>query len=232
VRLDAFLSKSLGLSRREARKLVREGKVKVEGRPVKDPSFKVGKDAKVEVEGEPVSYREKVYLLLYKPPGYLSTTEEGKAYPSFLELLGEKYGGRKLFSAGRLDAPSRGLLLVTDDGELAHRLTHPRHKVEKEYLVKLDKPFKEEVTALRAVKVEGRPVALKEAELLEDKLLRLVLTEGRHRIVRRLLKALGYQVEDLLRVRIGPLKLEGLKEGEYRELSEGEVKALKESVGL
>ncbi|NPB06166.1 MAG: rRNA pseudouridine synthase [Aquificae bacterium] len=231
MRLDRFVAKALGVSRKEARKLIRDGRVTIDGKTVTDPSFSV-KGGVVALDGKPLETPRKVYLALFKPAGYLSTTERDGPYPSFLELLGESFRGRRLFAAGRLDAPSRGLLIVTDDGQLAHAVTHPKRKVEKEYLVKLDKPFKEELTALRAVEVEGKPVAVKEAELVDEDLLRLVLTEGRYRIIRRLMKALGYEVEDLLRVRVGPVRLEGLKEGTFRPLTEEELELLKREAGI
>ena len=234
MRLDKYLSKSLHITRKEAKELIREGRVKVNGEVIKNPNYKVKEGERVEVEGKELKPKEKVYILLYKPKGYLSTTEREAEHPSFLELVEEKFGGRKLFAAGRLDVDAEGLLFITDDGELAHRLTHPKWKVEKEYIVELDKDFRDEdLEKLKEVKVDDKPVALVEAEKLGDKKLRVILTEGRHHIVKRMFKALGYNVVSLKRTRIGSLKLpEDFEPGDYRELSEEEIKELKELVKL
>lgn len=234
MRLDKYLSKSLHITRKEAKELIREGRVKVNGEVIKNPNYKVKEGERVEVEGKELKPKEKVYILLYKPKGYLSTTEREAEHPSFLELVEEKFGGRKLFAAGRLDVDAEGLLFITDDGELAHRLTHPKWKVEKEYIVELDKDFRDEdLEKLKEVKVDDKPVALVEAEKLGDKKLRVILTEGRHHIVKRMFKALGYNVVSLKRARIGSLKLpEDFEPGDYRELSEEEIKELKELVKL
>jgi len=234
VRLDKYLSKSLHISRKEAKELIREGRVKVGGKVIKSPEYKVKEGESVEVEGKEVKPQRNVYLILYKPKGYLSTTEEGKEYPSFLELIREYFPSRKLFSAGRLDVDAEGLLFVTDDGELAHRITHPKWKVEKEYLVKLDREIKgEDLSKLREVKLEGKPVQLVKAEKLSGDTVKVILTEGRHHIVKRLFKAIGYNVVDLKRTRIGNLKLdEGMEPGEWRELTEEEVKEIKEKLRI
>ncbi|NPA33198.1 MAG: rRNA pseudouridine synthase, partial [Aquificae bacterium] len=175
-----------------------------------------------------------VYIMLYKPKGYLSTTERDAKYPSFLELLGEHYSGRKLFSVGRLDADAEGLLLITDDGLLAHRLAHPRWKVEKEYEVLLDEDVTpEELERLREVKPDGKPADIAGLKREGRARVRITLREGRHHIVKRLFKAIGRNVISLKRTRIGPLKLdENLSQGEWRELSQEEVKQLKNSVKL
>jgi len=234
VRLDKFVARSLSISRKEAKELIREGRVRVNGTVVRNPDYRLKEGERVEVEGKEISYKEKVYLKLYKPRGYLSTTEKEHRYPSFLELLEEHYGGRKLFAAGRLDVDAEGLLIVTDDGELAHRITHPKWKVEKEYEVVLDRnPSPEILRSLHSVELDGRPVALKSVEIIGDRKLRLVLTEGRFHVVKRLLKAVGFNVLSLKRTRIGSIKLDPYMEpGEWRELSEEEIKTLKEVVKL
>jgi len=232
VRLDKYIAKAINVTRKEAKELIREGRVKVGGKVVKTPEYKVREGEKVEVEGVSVKPKDFVYIMLYKPKGYLSTTEEGAKYPSFLELIKEHFGNRKLFSAGRLDVDAEGLLLITDDGELAHRVTHPKWKVEKEYVVELDKPFKD-LERLKDVVIEGKSVSLVWAQKLTDNVLKVVLTEGRHHIVKRLFKALGYSVKNLKRTRIGSIKLdEEMEAGDWRELRSDEIKSLKELVKL
>ncbi len=234
MRLDKYLSKSLHITRKEAKELIRAGRVKVSGKVVKIPDYKVKESEKVEVDGKEIRPKEKVYIMLYKPKGYLSTTERGSEYPSFLELIEERFGGRKLFPAGRLDVDAEGLLLITDDGEFAHRITHPKWKIEKEYVVELDRKFRDEdIDKLKDVSLEGKPVALVKAERLGDKRLKVVLTEGRHHIVKRMFKVLGYNVTSLMRTRIGSLKLpEDFEPGEFRELTEEEIRELKRLVKL
>ena len=234
MRLDKYLSKSLHITRKEAKELIREGRVKVEGKVIKSPDYKVKEGEKVEVEGKELKPKEKVYIILYKPRGYLSTTEREAEHPSFLELIEEQFGGRKLFAAGRLDVDAEGLLFITDDGELAHRLTHPKWKVEKEYIVELDKDFKDEdLGKLKNLTIDNKPVALVKAEKLGNRKLKVVLTEGRHHIVKRMFKALGYNVVSLLRTRIGSLNLpEDFEPGYFRELSENEVKEIRKLVKL
>ncbi|GAB6065217.1 pseudouridine synthase [Aquifex pyrophilus] len=232
MRLDKYIAKAINVTRKEAKELIREGRVRVGGRVVKIPEYKVKEGERVEVEGVSVKPKDFVYIMLYKPKGYISTTEEEAKYPSFLELIKESFGNRKLFSAGRLDVDAEGLLLVTDDGEFAHRVTHPKWKVEKEYVVKLDKPFID-FERLKSVELDGKPVSLVGAEKLSEDTLKVVLTEGRHHIVKRLFKALGYKVKELKRTRIGSLRLdEDMEPGEWRELKEEEEKSLKKLVKL
>ncbi|AAC06794.1 pseudouridine synthase [Aquifex aeolicus] len=232
MRLDKYLSKSLHISRKEAKELIREGRVKVSGKVVKQAEYRVKEGEEVEVEGKSVKPKKNVYLMLYKPKGYLSTTEEDKKYPSFLELIREHFPSRKLFSAGRLDVDAEGLLLITDDGELAHRLTHPKWKVEKEYIVRLDRDIgDEELKKLYEVKLEEKPVQLVKAEKLSGDTVKAILTEGRHHVVKRLFKAVGHNVVYLKRTRVGNLRLdENMEPGEWRELTEEEVKELKRLV--
>ena len=173
--------------------------------------------------------------MLNKPKGYLSTTEQNRDYPSFLELLPE-YEHLKPFAAGRLDVDAEGFLLITTDGELAHRITHPKWKVPKTYEVELEKPLSEEDLRKiqnREIKVEGKPVAVEKVEQISPNRVLLTISEGRFHIVKRLFKELGNRVVSLKRIAIGPIELDpSLQEGEYRELTEEEVKALKKSVKL
>jgi len=234
VRLDKYLSKALHISRKEARELIREGRVKVGGKTVRETDYRVKEGEGVEVEGKSLKPKKKIYIMLYKPKGYLSTTERKAKYPSFIEFLAEHFGHRKLFSVGRLDVDTEGLLIVTDDGQLSHRLTHPKWKVEKEYIVELNRGISDEdIKKLYEIKLEKKPVQLVKVQKLSDNRVNIILTEGRYRIVKRLFSAIGYTVKDLKRVRIGNIKLdENLEPGEWRQLTEEEVKKLKELVRL
>jgi len=234
VRLDKYLSKALHISRKEAKELIREGRVKVNGKTVRETDYRVKEGEEVELEGKSLKPQERVYIMLYKPKGYLSTTEREAKYPSFIEFLAEHFAHRKLFSAGRLDVDAEGLLIVTDDGQLSHRLTHPKWKVEKEYIVELDRVIiDEDLKKLYEIKLEKKPVQLVKAEKLYDNRVNVVLTEGRYHIVKRLFSAIGYTVKELKRVRIGNIKLdENLELGEWRQLTEEEVKKIKKLVRL
>ncbi len=236
MRLDKYISKALGLTRSEAKNLIRSGAVTVNGEVVKRADFKVPEGAEVLVEGKRVEKTDKVYLMLYKPKGYLSTTERNAEYPSFLELLPE-YEHLKPFAAGRLDVDSEGLLLVTNDGVLAHRITHPKWKVPKTYEVILEKPLSEEDSEKipKGVEIDGKPARVESVKVDEENPSRvfITLTEGRYHIVKKLFAALGNKVLNLKRIAIGSLKLdESLYEGEYRELTDEELQGLKKEVKL
>ena len=236
MRLDRYISKALGVPRKEAKDIIRRGEVVVNGEVVKKADYKVPEGAEVLVDGTRVEAKEKVYIMLNKPKGYLSTTERDRDYPSFLDLIPE-YEHLKPFAAGRLDVDSEGLLLITTDGELAHRLTHPKWKVPKTYEVILEKPLTEQDVEkiLKGVEIEGEPVKVEKVEIDKENPTRvfITITEGRYRIVRRLFEKLGNRVLNLKRISIGSLKLdEELLEGYYRELTEDEIKRLKKEVKL
>ncbi|RTZ59866.1 MAG: 16S rRNA pseudouridine(516) synthase [Gammaproteobacteria bacterium] len=235
MRLDKYISKALGVSRKVAKELIRQGRVWIDGKVIKKADFKVSPNAKVVIDGEELELKEKIYLMLYKPKGYLSTTEREADYPSFLDLLPE-YEHLKPFAAGRLDVDAEGFLLVTNDGLFAHRITHPRWGVSKTYEVVLEKPLSSEDIAklLRGeVKIGGKPIKVKEIKPLEENRVLLTLTEGKYHIVKRLFRSLGNKVLYLKRVAIGGVTLDpSLREGEYRELTEEEVKKLKRLVKL
>jgi 16S rRNA pseudouridine516 synthase len=235
MRLDKYISKALGVTRKEAKEIIRRGEVQVDGEVVKKADFKVPEKANVFVDGQKVEAKDKIYLMLNKPKGYLSTTERDKDYPSFLELIPE-YEHLEPFAAGRLDVDAEGFLLITNDGQLAHRITHPKWKVPKTYEVLLEKPLTEEQIEKikqRKVLVDGKPVAVEDLKVLEPNRVLLTITEGRFHIVKNLFKELGNKVLNLKRVAIGEIQLDDdLLEGYYRHLTEEEVKKLKKMVGL
>ena len=236
MRLDKYISKALGVPRKEAKEIIKRGEVTVNGEVVKKADYKVPEGAEVLVEGQKVEAKEKIYLMVNKPKGYLSTTERDKDYPSFLDLIPE-YEHYQPFAAGRLDVDSEGFLLVTNDGELAHRITHPKWKVPKTYEVILEKPLTEQDVEkiLKGVEIEGKPVAVSSVELDKDNPRRvfITVTEGRYRIVRRLFEKLGNKVVNLKRIAIGGIKLdEDLAEGYYRELTDEEIGKLKKDLKL
>jgi 23S rRNA pseudouridine2605 synthase len=184
------------------------------------------------------------YVVLNKPLGVITTARDESARTTVLDVVGEEgQSGHRLFPVGRLDADTSGLLLLTDDGELAFRLTHPRYKVSKEYIaVLIGSPSGADLEELRAgVKLEEGTTAPAEVEVLavtpgsRDSVLaelRVVIREGRHRQVRRMIHGVGHKVHSLRRTGFGPLKLGRLKTGSWRVLGEAEVAALRRAVGI
>ena len=224
-------------SRRAADKLISSGVVKVNGR-VPPPDGVLVDPAKdeVTVDGKAVKPQTRHrYLMVNKPLGVITTAKDQAARATILDVVGEEgMGGHRLFPVGRLDADATGLLLLTDDGDLAFRLTHPRFKVPKEYLVLVGgSPNGVDIEKLRSgIKLDDGMTAPAEVEVLRVMPgpmaeLKLVIREGRHRQVRRMLLAVGHRVQALTRIGFGPLKLGRLKTGGWRVLGEAEIAALR-----
>ena len=233
MRIARYLAQAGITSRRKAETLVKKGLVRVNGRVVRDLSFKIDPDRdRVTVSGQPVVLNKKrVYVLLYKPRGYLSASKDRYNRPLVNNLV--KLPGVRLFPVGRLDLDSEGLLIMTNDGELTYRLTHPRFGIEKEYIVHLHKEPGEELEKLiQGIQVGEDFLKAEYVERLVGKRVRIVLKEGKKREIRRMLGKLGYRTVRLIRIREGPIHLGGLKPGEYRFLKQKEVRTLKRYVGI
>jgi 23S rRNA pseudouridine2605 synthase len=199
----------------------------VNGKVTSDLATQVSRADQVKVDGRTVRQQGFVYVLLNKPKGYLTTRSDDRKRKTIYDLLPP--GLPKLAHVGRLDLDSEGLLLLTNDGELALHLTHPRYKLRKEYLVTLDREF--DMADLPKVRqgvylAEGR-ARFDELHKIGSDQVRVVLTQGIKRQVRRVLASLGYRVHRLQRIRIGPLMARGLKPGEFRELRPEELAALR-----
>ncbi|PPD58858.1 pseudouridine synthase [Dehalogenimonas etheniformans] len=219
-------------SRRDLAEVIKAGRVKVNvviaesfSLPLK-PTDTVTFDDNMVERTKP----QKVYLALNKPMDVISTTEDNHGRRTVIDLLPEEYKRLKLFPVGRLDEDTTGLILLTNDGELAYRLTHPKFEVEKEYLAAVDGALNvTQVDQLqKGIELDdgmSAPAKIKPV-LLSPYNYRIVIHEGRKRIVRRLFAAVGHQVRLLKRVRIGKLKLENLKEGSIRRLTTAEVREL------
>ena len=235
-RLQKYLARCGVASRRRAESLIAQGRVRVNGEPVTEQGRQIDPDRdRVEVDGRPISPPPgKVYLALNKPTGVVSTTSDPWGRPTVADLLP---GTARLFPVGRLDADSEGLMLMTNDGELAHRLMHPRYGCSKEYLVLVrGRPGAEALERLKqGVELEEGQTAPAEVEATRTEAggswLRVTLREGRKRQIRRMLGTVGLPVERLKRVRIGPLRLGNLPKGASRQLSEREVAALRRAAG-
>ena len=226
-------------ARRKADILIASGQVKINGATARTGQQVDPARDRVTVNGKVVRPpARETYVMLNKPRGVLSTVRDDRGRPTVLDGLGTRTGRPRLFPVGRLDLNSRGLVLLTDDGELAVRLLHPRYHVEKEYRVRIaGTPSAEAIQRLREGMTIGEelfaPVSvriIRSDSRASD--LSLVLWEGRKREVRRLWAALGHRVDDLQRVRIGPLRLGSLRSGEERPLTSTEVLKLHSAVGL
>ncbi len=217
-------------SRRSCEELIEEGRVTVDGE-VAILGRRVDPDvAEVAVDGVPVSVRPGlVYYLLNKPKGAVVTASDPQGRATALDLMPRE---PRVFSVGRLDADTEGLIIFTNDGDLAHRLAHPSYGVEKEYLVEVDGiPTAGQVRQLRTgVMLDDGMTTPARASTVEPRILKLTIHEGRNRQVRRMLAAVGHHVVRLVRVRIGPVSDRALAPGEWRPLTPEEVRGLEESV--
>ena len=245
-RLNRFLARAGVASRRAADVLIASGAVRVNGERPPPSGVLIDPDKdQVTVDGravKPVTRHR--YLVLNKPLGVITTARDEEARTTVLDVVGEEgQAGHRLFPVGRLDADTSGLLLLTDDGELAFRLTHPRYKVAKEYIATvIGNPSTADLETLRTgVKLEEGVTAPAEVEMLavtpgdrESVLadLRIVIREGRHRQVRRMVHGVGHKVQSLRRTGFGPLKIGRLKVGGWRLLGDAEVAALRRAVGI
>jgi 23S rRNA pseudouridine2605 synthase len=192
---------------------------------VTDPARDVGKGDDVRVDGSQVAAESREVWAVNKPAGVVSTAREPGSRPAVVSLVESE---ARLYPVGRLDADSTGLLLLTNDGELANRLIHPRYEVAKAYRVELRRPPAEaDLRRLASgVELDDGPTAPAEVRRLGERELEIVLREGRNRQVRRMAEAVGNGVAALRRVRFGPIELGGLAEGEARRLSDEEIAAL------
>jgi 23S rRNA pseudouridine2605 synthase len=226
LRLAKFLAHGGVASRRKAEKLIAAGRVTVAGEVVTDPARDVGEEDDVRIDGGPVAVESREVWAVNKPAGVVSTAREPGERTAVVELV---KSAARLYPVGRLDADSTGLLLLTNDGELANRLTHPRYEVPKTYRLHLARPPAEaDLEALAAgVELEDGPTAPAEVRRLGDRELEIVLREGRNRQLRRMAEAIGNRVVALRRVRFGPIELAGLPEGGSRRLEPDEVDALR-----
>jgi 23S rRNA pseudouridine2605 synthase len=225
VRLAKFLARAGVASRRAAEKLIADGRVTVGGQPAADPASDVDEDSDVRVDGRTVFAEAAETWMLNKPAGVVSTAREPSGRKAVTELVSS---ASRLYPAGRLDADSTGLILLTNDGELANRITHPRYEVQKTYRAELRRPPSErDLDQLRrGVELEDGPTAPAEVLRTGEREIEITIHEGRNRQVRRMAEAIGNDVLVLERVRLGSLELGGLGSGEARRLNEDEVERL------
>jgi 23S rRNA pseudouridine2605 synthase len=225
MRLAKYLAHCGVASRRRAEELIAAGRVTVAGERVTDPARDVDESSGVALRGKPVRPEPREVWMLNKPAGVVSTSREPGPRRAVVELVDSS---RRLYPVGRLDADSTGLILLTNDGELANRLTHPRFGVERTYKVRLRRPATEsQVRRLRrGVELEDGLTAPAKVRRTSSRVVEMTIAEGRNRQVRRMIEAVGNQVVALARIRFGPLSLGELPEGKARRLRPPEVRRL------
>ena len=230
MRLNAFLARAGVASRRGADELIKTGRVLVNGRPGELNTFVSARDA-VEVDGHRVRPQPLSYVLLHKPAGVLTTARDPQGRPTVVGLVRSE---ARVVPVGRLDADTTGALLLTNDGELAHRLAHPRYEIDKVYEVEVEgEPSDEALQRLATgVQIDDSPTAPAQVRRLSTDRIELTIHEGRKHQVKRMFEAVGHRARRLHRSGYASLTVNGLAPGESRDLSRGEVEALQRLVRL
>ncbi len=231
TRLNKFISNAGITARRKADELIFTGRVTVNMQTVTEPGTKINPEKDVvKVDGEKVKPQtEFIYVVLFKPRGYVTTTHDEKGRPTVMDLIGLN---TRLYPIGRLDYDTDGVLLLTNDGEFSNMMMHPRHKIFKTYFAKLDKPIEEndERKLREGVMIDGKPTSRAKVRIIPntgDQNIWISIHEGRNRQVRRMLETLGYLVQRLKRVEYARIGLDGLKPGEWRYLTPEELDTAK-----
>jgi 23S rRNA pseudouridine2605 synthase len=231
VRLARYLAHSGAASRRAAEKLIAAGRVTVGGEVMRDPARDVDESSEVALDGEPLAPEPREVYALHKPGGVVSTAKDTHGRRTVIEFVPSE---RRLYPVGRLDADTTGLILLTNDGDLANMLTHPSFEVDKTYRATVE-PAPVPEPALRelreGVELDDGRTAPASVRQLDPGVLELTIHEGRKRQVRRMIEAVGHRVKALERVGFGPLTLGKLPEGEFRRLTPAEVERLRKAAG-
>lgn len=228
IRLQVFIAHSGVASRRNAEKIIQDGRVTVNGLTVTELGTKVSPSDAVCVDGRRIEpEKRKIYVLLNKPSGYVCSLADEKGRPVAADILADKYEER-LYNIGRLDMYSAGAILFTNDGEFASIVGHPSSEIEKEYVVEASMPFPDRVidSFKNGIRIDNVYYKARDAERLSSRRLRVVLIEGKNREIRKVLESFDVRVKNLIRTRIGPVTLGDLKYGEFRELSPDEIAGL------
>jgi 23S rRNA pseudouridine2605 synthase len=226
VRLNRFLAACGVGSRRHCDELIAACRVAINGKVCTDFSAQPTPRDHVKVDGKLVHAEQPLTIMLHKPPGFVSTRKDVHARDTVFGLLPKKFSC--LFNIGRLDAQTEGLMLLTNDGDLAQRLTHPRYKVEKEYEVTLDRPWDSALAPKlsRGIFLDGQSARIQRLHSIGLTRLRVVLRQGINRQIRRMFREIGYEVKRLVRIRIGNLQLGDLPRGHWRALTRRELRSL------
>lgn len=234
IRLQKIMAMCGVASRRASEKLIQEGKVTVNGKVVTELGAKATLQDEIKVDGELIYKEDKVYYVLYKPTGYLTTVSDDLGRRTVIDLMQAEVKKYRIFPIGRLDYDTSGVLLMTNDGELMNRLLNSSNNVEKEYIARVNGHLGLDVVAKlkKGILLDG--ILTKPAEVLiegYDKrynttLVRVTITEGRNRQVRRMFEEVGFEVKKLRRVRFACISCDGMSKGEYRTLKPHEIKTL------
>lgn len=231
IRLQAYMSRCGVASRRASEELIKQGRVMVNNKVVREMGVKVGPEDVVQVDMETIEPADKkYYIALNKPRGYVCTNYDPNEERYARDLIGIK-DNKLLFNVGRLDKDSNGLILFTNDGDFANKMMHPSYQVEKEYLVKLDRPVEVEDLnrALDGVYIDiPKPYRIKRYDFVprSKQFIKVTLIEGKNREIRKIFSYLGYDIKSLTRIRIGGVELGDLEPGEWRNLKKEEVSKL------
>lgn len=230
TRLNKFIATYGDISRRTAEEYITQERVTVNNKTITDPAFGIEEDRdKVRVDGELIKVSaKKIYILLNKPKKVISTVSDDKHRVSVVDLIKTN---DKIFPVGRLDYETTGLILLTNDGDFANKLMHPRFGVKKTYKVKLSKPLEEKHRKVleKGVRIQNRktlPAEVRFTNKKDERYLNITIHEGRNRQVRKIFESLGYFVDKLERIKYGTLELKGLPTGQWRNLSPEEVQSL------
>ena len=228
MRLDKFVSDAMGITRKDSKNLIKKGLVEVNGEIIKDAGFNANETDELVVEGKRAEYKKFIYLMMNKPQGYISATDDHRQ-KTVLDLLPENFSRYDLFPAGRLDIDTEGFLLLTNDGQTAHNLLSPSKKVGKEYFARLEKPPSENDIATIEEGVDIGGYVTKPAKIVQESDRECVITivEGKFHQVKKMFEAVGNKVVYLKRISFASLPLDpSLSLGEYRHLTEDEVKII------
>jgi len=226
VRLNRFLAAAGLGSRRHCDELIAAGRVSINGKTCTDFSAQPEARDHVKLNGKLVHIAPALTIMLHKPTGFVSSRRDPQGRDTVFDLLPAKFS--RLFNIGRLDTQTEGLLLLTNDGDLAQRLTHPRYEIEKEYEVTLDRPWDPMLAPklMRGIFLDGRRAKIAQLHSISPTRLRVVLRQGINRQIRRMFEAVGNGVKRLVRIRIGPVRLGDLPRGHWRALTKRELESL------
>jgi 23S rRNA pseudouridine2605 synthase len=219
-RIQKIIAEAGICSRRKAEELIKQGKVKINGKTAKIGDCAEKKD-KITIDEKKITKKEKIYYKFYKPRGYVTTMGEEHGMKTIMNIIKIK---QKIFPVGRLDKDAEGLLILTNDGDFSNKIMHPRYETKKEYIAQLNKKFdKNDYEKLKkGIIIEGRKTKTEKISFNEEKVT-LTIHEGRKHIIKKIFKELGYGVKRLIRTKINKLSVEGLNPGQYKKIEKKEI---------
>jgi 23S rRNA pseudouridine2605 synthase len=238
IRINKYLSLCGLGSRRKVEEYVLNRKIKINGKQINSLSFIVDADNdKVELNNSVLNLiNKKYFIILNKPKGYITSVSDEQGRPTVMDLIPDRYKKAMISPVGRLDKESEGLLLFTNDGDIAYKLTHPKFRIKKEYIVELNNPLKEEDKDKieKGVFLYGEKTNPAKIEIINNtkKIIKMTISEGKKRHIRLAFELFSYKVKKLKRIAFGPIKLKNLDPGSYRLLREDEVKKLHNAINL